>query len=73
MQTVAKVTSKQLDMVSVIHTIHLQDDVVPRLLPVLNECCSELGPKEDKGGSHMAKVVCHHYYLLIHILLFVNN
>ena len=64
MPTIARVTSDQPDMVSVIHTIRLQDDVVPRLLSVLNECCSELGPKEERTGiilstSHMAKQVCH--------------
>ena len=59
---VAKVAREQPEMVSVIHTIHLQDDVFPRLLSVLNECCSELGPKEEKGGiklkaPSMAKLV----------------
>ena len=60
---VAKVAREQPEMVSVIHTIHLQDDVFSRLLSVLNECCSELGPKEEKGGiklkpPSMAKLVC---------------
>ena len=59
---VAKVAREQPEMVSVIHTIHLQDDVFPRLLSVLNECCSELGPKEEKGGiklkaPYVAKLV----------------
>ena len=63
MPTVARVTSEQPDMMSVIHTIRLQDDVVPRLLSVFNECCSELGPKEEGGGitlkaPPMAKLVC---------------
>ena len=62
---VAKVAREQPEMVSVIHTIHLQEDVFPRLLSVLNECCSELGPKEEKGGiklkpPSMAKQVCCH-------------
>ena len=59
---VAKVAREQPEMVSVIHTIHLQDDVFPRLLSVLNECCSELGPKEEKSeiklkAPSMAKMV----------------
>ena len=60
---VAKVAREQPEMVSVIHTIHLQNDVFPQLLSVLNECCSELGPKEKKGGiklkpPSMPKLVC---------------
>ena len=60
---VAKVAREQPEMVSVIHTIHLQDDVFPRLLSVLNECCSELDPKEEKSDIQlnpppMAKLVC---------------
>lgn len=47
---VANVAKEQPAMKSVIHTIHLQDDIFPRLLSILNECCSELGSNEEKGG-----------------------
>ena len=31
-----------------IHTIHIQEDVFPRAISVLNECCSDLQRKDEK-------------------------
>jgi len=54
---------EQPEVASTIHTLHLHDDVIPRILPLLSECCSDLRHKEERGEIKMktlstAKMVC---------------
>ena len=60
---VSEVAREQPELVSTIHTLYLHDDVIPRIFPLLNECCSDFGPKAEKGEiklktSSTAKMVC---------------
>jgi len=41
-----EVAIEQPDLVSTIHTIYWEGDLVPRLSRFLNECCSSLGSEE---------------------------
>ena len=45
--------SREQDIKLTIHTIHIQEDVFPRTIPVLNECCSDLQRKDEKGVIKM--------------------
>ena len=59
----SEVAREQPELVSTIHTLYLHDDVIPRIFPLLNECCSDFGPKAEKGEiklktSSTAKMVC---------------
>ena len=59
---VLQAAREQPELASAIHTLHLYDDPFPRVLPLLNECCSELGPKEETAAitlkaPSMAKMV----------------
>ena len=60
---VSEVARERPEVASTIHTLHLHDDVIPRIFPLLNECCSDLSPKEEKGEIKLktlptAKMVC---------------
>ena len=41
------------DLVSTMHTVYWEGDVVPRLTMFLNECCSSLGSKESKASLQL--------------------
>jgi len=41
-----EVAIEQPDLVSTIHTVYWEGDLVPRLSRFLNECCSSLGSEE---------------------------
>lgn len=60
---VSEVARERPEVTSTIHTLHLHNDIIPRILPLLNECCSDLCPEEEKGEIKLktlstAKMVC---------------
>ena len=68
---VLQTAKEQPELASAIHTLHLYDDLFPRVLPLLNECCSELGPKEETAAitlktPSMAKMVDKSSYLCLY-------
>ena len=69
---------EQPELASAIHTLHLYDDVFPRVLPLLNECCSELGPKEETAAitlkaPSMAKMVDKSSYLCLYKIIILSK
>ena len=63
--------AREPELASAIHTLHLYDDVFPRVLPLLNECCNELGPKEETAtitlkAPSMTKMVHKTSYLCLY-------
>ena len=48
-----EVTRERPDLVSTIHTVYWEEDLVPRLARFLNECCSSLGSEESKGSLQL--------------------
>ena len=49
-----EIAEQRPDIVSTIHTIYWQDDVMPRLMRFLNECCSSL--KENRSSAAGAQL-----------------
>ena len=49
-----EIAEQRPDIVSTIHTIYWQDDMMPRLMRFLNECCSSL--KESRSSAAGAQL-----------------
>ena len=49
----SEVARERPDLVSTIHTVYWEGDVIPRLARFLNEYCSSLGSEESKGSLQL--------------------
>ena len=52
-QWLPEVARERPDLVSTVHTVYWEEDLVPRLARFFNECCSSLGSEESKASVQL--------------------